>query len=219
SCFKYRMPDDPYYAPVVPDMPEKNLQGNGGLFQSARNLNLYEDIKAIQVGDILTVKLSESTNASKSAETKTKKEDTVSIPDPTIFGTTPNFRIPGGLPLKETRDRNLTTTSGAVSNEFKGKGESTQKNTLTGDITVVVAQIFPNKNLFIRGEKWVELNQGSEFIRLSGIVRQEDITPENTIESSKIANVRISYGGDGAPAESNMMGWLARFFNSPLQPF
>lgn len=76
-----------------------------------------------------------------------------------------------------------------------------------------------NGNLVIRGQKWIGINQGSEFIKLAGMVRPQDIAPDNTIMSTRVANAQIAYGGEGVINESNNMGWLARFFNSPVFPF
>ena len=104
-------------------------------------------------------------------------------------------------------------------NSFDGAGGSEQSNSLKGDITVTVAAVYPNGNMLIKGEKVMHLNQGSEVIRISGIVRPADVTPKNTVFSTQIADVQITYAGDGAVADSNEQGWLARFFNSPLWPF
>jgi len=76
----------------------------------------------------------------------------------------------------------------------------------------------PNGNLFIKGEKWLTLNQGNEFIRIAGIIRPEDISTDNTIPSTKVANARISYSGTGDLDESNKMGWLSKFFSSSWFP-
>jgi len=101
-------------------------------------------------------------------------------------------------------------------NTFAGNGTSAQNNNLTGSITVTVSAVLANGNLSIRGEKWLNLTQGSEFIRLTGIVRPYDIDADNTVASSKIANPRITYRGTGAINEANQEGWLARFFSGPL---
>ncbi len=101
---------------------------------------------------------------------------------------------------------------------FAGSGDSAQSNSLTGEIAVTVTDILPSGNLVIRGEKIIGLNQGSEFIRLSGLVRPKDVSTENIVFSRKIANARIYYGGGGVIAESNSKGWLARLFDSPMFP-
>ena len=103
--------------------------------------------------------------------------------------------------------------------DFTGSGDSEQSNSLRGEIAVTVVDILPNGNLVVRGEKIIGLNQGSEFIRLSGMVRPQDISSDNIVMSRKIANARIFYGGGGVVAESNSRGWLSRFFDSPLFPF
>ena len=83
---------------------------------------------------------------------------------------------------------------------------------------MTVVNVLPNNNLIIRGEKWLTLNAGDEYIRLTGIIRPEDISPGNQIESSKIANARIQYSGTGSFSEAQQQGWLTRFFNSSWWP-
>ena len=102
---------------------------------------------------------------------------------------------------------------------FDGEGDSSQSNSLNGDITVTVVERFANGNLRIRGEKWVTINQGREFIRVSGIVRPYDIAPDNSIDSTRVADARIAYSGRGALAAANRMGFLSRFLNSVMHPF
>ncbi|MGD8525667.1 MAG: flagellar basal body L-ring protein FlgH, partial [Thioalkalispiraceae bacterium] len=103
--------------------------------------------------------------------------------------------------------------------EFAGEGSSTQSNSLTGRIGVTVVEVMSNGNMKVRGEKLLHLNQGDEFIRISGIVRQVDVRSDNTIPSTLVANAQISYGGNGALAEANSQGWLSRFFSSSWWPF
>ena len=102
---------------------------------------------------------------------------------------------------------------------FDGEGTSEQSNSLNGFISVTVVEVLPNRNLVVRGEKLINLNRGNEFVRISGIVRPEDITADNVVQSTRIANVGISYAGTGELADSSSMGWLTRFFNSSLWPF
>jgi flagellar L-ring protein precursor FlgH len=103
--------------------------------------------------------------------------------------------------------------------KFTGSGAADQSNSLVGDISVTVIELLPNGNLKVRGEKRVTLNQGNEYIRLSGIVRPVDIAADNTISSDKIADPTIMYTGDGAMADASKMGWLARVIYSPWFPF
>jgi flagellar L-ring protein precursor FlgH len=103
--------------------------------------------------------------------------------------------------------------------KFDGEGASKQSNSLTGYVTVTVARVLPNGNLFVKGEKWIGINQGREYVRLSGVIRPIDLAADNSISSHKVANVNVSYGGKGALADANAQGWLSRFFNSPWTPF
>jgi flagellar L-ring protein precursor FlgH len=104
------------------------------------------------------------------------------------------------------------------SRDFSGSAKSSQQNTLRGAIAVTVHQVLPNGTLLVKGEKALKLNQGDEYIRLSGLVRLEDINSNNQISSQNVANARISYAGRGALNDSNSAGWLTRFFTHPLFP-
>ncbi len=202
---------DPNYAPVRPKAPPLPPEGDGALYHGGYSMNWWEDLRANRVGDILTVTLSESTNASKSAKTSADKASSNSISNPTLFGQPTSFNV-GGL----SRDLSFETSS---THSFEGDGSSEQKNLLRGNITVTVTDVLPNGYLMIRGEKRIGINQGNEYIKLSGIVRPYDVTAGNTILSTQIADPTIVYVGDGMVNDSNVMGWLARFFISAIMPF
>ncbi|MDJ0882145.1 MAG: flagellar basal body L-ring protein FlgH [Gammaproteobacteria bacterium] len=199
---------DPMFAPVDLKAPRFQPVNNGSIFQAGRSVRLFEDSKAFRIGDLLSVKLSESTNASKSAATNTKKDDDVSIGAGTLLGVTPTYKGDSFLQNELESER-----------EFAGSGDSAQSNSLQGEISVMVSDILPNGNLVVRGEKIIGLNQGSEFIRIAGIVRPQDVSANNEVLSGKLANARIFYGGGGVIAEANSKGWLSRFFDSPTFPF
>ena len=106
-----------------------------------------------------------------------------------------------------------------TSQDFSGNGAATQSNKLDGFITVTVYKRLSNGNLLVRGQKWVAINSGREFVRLQGIVRPSDIAPDNSVLSWRVADAYISYGGQGTVANASKPGWLFRFFNSPHTPF
>ncbi len=199
---------DPLYAPV--DMKAARFQpvNNGSIYQQGRSVRLFEDTKAFRIGDLLSVTLSESTNASKSAATTTAKDDEITIGAGTILGVTPTYQ--GDQVLNNALNSERA---------FTGSGDSSQSNSLSGQITVMVVDVMPSGNLLVRGEKLIGLNQGSEYLRISGIVRPQDVSSDNVVQSTKLANARIYYGGGGAIAEANTKGWLSRFFDSPVFPF
>jgi flagellar L-ring protein FlgH len=200
--------------PVVP-VPDPT---NGAIFQAGFSVELFTDRQAKRVGDILTVQLLENITGETSSATDVNKTNNTLITNPTIFGQTPNFSLPGSVPLTANTGLSLANSL-ASSNSFAGDADTKKSNKLTGDIGVTVVEVYPNGNLFVRGEKRMTVNQGVEYIRLSGIVRSGDIGADNTVVSTKVVDATIRYVSEGQDADANKMGWLARFFNSPIFPF
>lgn len=217
GCATVQPPRDSY-RPTYPPVAAPPPQANGAIYQAGYSMALFEDLKARRVGDTITVVLQERTQASKDAKTDTSKANDITIANPTILGSSPQFNVPGIVPLVSNRGNSLETGMSS-SQDFTGEGSSSQGNSLTGNITVTIAEVLPNGNLVVRGEKWLTLNQGDEYIQISGIVRPFDIKTDNTILSSQVADARITYSGEGMVADSNKMGWLSRFFASAIWPF
>lgn len=200
--------DDAEWAPTPPPAPQIAAgQADGSIYHDQQNMELFADPRAHRVGDILTVALVESTQASKKATTSTSKTDKAKIASPTVLGQ--NLSIGG----------NAANIGLDGERSFDGAGSSTQSNQLVGQITVTVAQRLSNGNLLVRGEKWLTINQGQELVRISGIVRPQDIGQDNVVPSTRVADARISYTGRGTLADANTRGWLSRFFNSKWMPF
>jgi flagellar L-ring protein FlgH len=209
---------DPAYAATRPQSLPETAPNSGAIYQPSRTMALFEDRLARHVGDILTIRLVESTSASKNASTNTKKESTVDSAAPTIFGTTPQFSLSQRFPLANTSHLNFGATVDSKQ-KYTGQGDSSQGNSLTGSISVTVAEVLGNGNLVVRGEKLLTLNQGHEHVRIAGIVRPSDIAPDNSVSSTLVADAQITYAGEGVVADANSMGWLSRFFNSSWWPF
>jgi len=209
---------DPEFSPMRPPIIPVPAPANGAIYQADFSRELFTDAQARRVGDILTVNLVENLTASSKSETTVEKDNTTAITNPTILGQTPQFSLSSLLPLTATDG--LTLANSLISaNQFEGESDTSKSDSLSGNITVTVVEVYPNGNLYIRGEKRLTVNQGREYVRLSGIVRRGDIQANNTVESSKIADATIVYVGEGQAGDANRMGWLARFFNSPLFPF
>ena len=198
----------PTMAPLQPIMPPQAEPTAGAIYAAGPPLQLYSDRRARDVGDLLTITLLENTTAQTSANTATNKESNLSLGTPSILGAPVTL---GG------KDILSATAKGA--RDFTGKGNSAQSNRLQGNVTVTVVQRLPNGNLVVQGQKNLRLNQGDELVQVQGIVRPGDISADNTVPSSRVAEARIVYGGRGPVAQSNAMGWLSRFFNSGLTPF
>ncbi|MFT7287397.1 MAG: flagellar L-ring protein precursor FlgH [Halieaceae bacterium] len=213
ACAGVEGPPHPTYVAIEPiEYPpaiESTAPSTGSLYAGPRSMSLFADVRAHEIGDIVSVLLSESTSAAKSADTDLTRDGSISLPEPTILGGP--VSIKGGRYSLETQIDS--------SSSFGGEASSAQSNSLSGFIAVQVSRVLPNGNLVIQGEKWIKINQGDEYIRLRGIIRPEDLSPTNTIPSTLVADARISYGGSGALDQSNTPGWLTRFFMSPLMPF
>lgn len=197
---------DPSFAATRPTTTVPPAPSNGAIYQTGREMAWFEDLKARRVGDLLTVVLEETTTASKSAKTTVDKDNANTVANPTLLGNA----FGGALGI---------SSSLSSVHAFEGEGKSDQKNSLDGTISVTVTEVMGNGNLVVRGEKVVTINTGDEHIRIYGIVRPVDISPDNTISSTKVADAEIIYSGRGAVADSNVVPWLARFFVSALMPF
>jgi flagellar L-ring protein precursor FlgH len=211
ACASTQVEPDPTahidFHPVYADAGAQAV-GAGGVFNRAGSFDLFMDLRARAVGDILTIALVEKTNAQKEQSTSTAKKSKTDTGTPIIAGGPVTWNGKQILNNSITGDR-----------AFDGKADSSQSNSLIGNITVSVAERLPNGNLLVRGEKLININQGEEYIRLQGIIRPVDIGPDNAVASTKVADAKISYSARGALADSNKQGWLSRFFNSPIFPF
>lgn len=183
--------------PQVIQQPQAN---NGSIYQpGSSRLVLFEDRRARNVGDTLTILISEKTNASKKSSSSAERKSDVSASIPII----------AGLPFKSFQGAKLGAES---ENKFDGKGESAANNLFTGTIAVTVIEVLANGNLLVSGEKQLAINQGTEYVRFSGVVNPVNITSANTVSSPLVADARIEYKGGGYIDEAQTMGFLARFF-------
>ena len=176
---------------------------NGAIYQSGREVVLAENPIAHHVGDIVTIVLNESTVAQKNATTTTQKANTIAMPGTQLINKSVSW----------------LTNNTNNSSKFDGEGASAQSDSLTGYLTATVLKVLPNGNLFIAGEKQIGLNQGKEYIRVTGVIRPIDLASDDSIPSYRVASAQINYNGKGAIADANAQSWLSRFFNSPWVPF
>jgi len=179
---------------------------NGSIFQSAQPVNygyqpLFEDRRPRNIGDTLTIQLQENVSASKSSSANASRDGE------TNFGFETVPRALSGL--FGNGNANLDVSGG---NTFNGRGGANASNTFSGTLTVTVDQVLANGNLHVVGEKQIAINQGTEFIRFSGVVNPRTISGSNTVASTNVADARIEYVGNGYINEAQNMGWLQRFF-------
>ncbi|MEO9655833.1 flagellar basal body L-ring protein FlgH [Marinomonas sp.] len=195
--------DDPYYAPVYPNGLEPFQAPTGGIYRPDMGDVFFGDQKASRVGDILTINLNETTTSTKANAATVSKSASATLENPTVLGET--LRLDTDLPQQGT--------------DFSGNASANQNNSLNGTISVTVVKVYSNGLLAVRGEKWLRLNQGDEYIRFSGVVRKQDISPNNTVESERVADARITYSGTGDVAAGSEQGWVSRLLNSSDMPY
>lgn len=186
-----------------PQVQPVQAASNGTIYQLAAYRPLFEDRRARQVGDTLTIAINEKTQASKKASSNGEKTGSVK----TSIGNI------SGLPLKMLQGLGVTAES---SNTYDDKSEINSGNNFTGNVAVTVVEVLPNGNLVVAGEKQIALDKGTEFIRLSGVVQPDTILAGNTVPSSKVADARFEYRTSANFDKAELMNWLGRFFLSVL---
>ena len=212
---------DPY-VPVFPKQATSSVRPTGSIFADEQGSRLFGHKQSFAVGDVITVILTESTQAQRRSGLEAVKEGT-NIP---LKGLKSIIANPIGTPAKGTsswlrrqsKDTFLATDFDDLTVETKGRGTANQAASLNGAIAVLITQILPNGNLVIQGQKRLSLSEGSETVRLSGVVSTSDIQPDNTVLSSRIAGAQIAYQGTGELAEFAKVNWGTRFFNK-VWPF
>ncbi|SES69861.1 flagellar L-ring protein precursor FlgH [Nitrosomonas marina] len=206
-------PSTTIHQPITsrPLQTEVTTDISGGIFQGVshaagtRYTPLFEDRRARGIGDTIIVTLNEKTNARKQSGSNVDRSGSFDFSIPTAVL---------GIPLDFLGGTEVET---ATNNTFDGKGASSSNNDFTGTIAVTVIEVMPNGNLLVSGEKQIGINQGHEFIRLSGMVNPINII-NNTVSSVQVADARIEYRANGYIDEAQTMGWLSRFFLN-VSPF
>ncbi|OHC94957.1 MAG: flagellar biosynthesis protein FlgH [Sphingomonadales bacterium RIFCSPLOWO2_12_FULL_63_15] len=201
---KKRDAERAHYAPSIVAQPPVP-QANGSIFQTSVGYTpLTSGARATTVGDIITIVLVERTQATKSNSADTSRNGNIGLAPPTTGVLSKLF--------------SASDVAMGGQNNFAGQGGATQSNALSGEITVTIAAVYPNGTMLVKGEKALTLNRGDEYIQISGLVRQADISPDNRIASTRVADAKIIYTGKGEIARASKQGWLQSFF-SMISPF
>ena len=187
----------PEFAPVFPAAQEEPRQATGAIYVGRQSDSWFGRGRNFQVGDVITVLLSESTQAVRSQNNALSRKSS-------------NDALPlSVLQSKLTNNTSLFGGTSLAGNTIAstGAGSADQLATLTGSIAVSVVSVMANGNLVLRGEKQLALTEGSEIIQVAGIIRQEDVAPNNTVQSRRLANAQITYRGTGDLAATAQAGW------------
>jgi flagellar L-ring protein precursor FlgH len=192
----------------------KEKAADGAIYSAAQTGFFSGDRRARNVGDVLTVNITETISATKSNDGSVTKKGSLAVGLPTaLFG--PVGVISGIFGGSKGGNAAFGAT---VDEAFAGSGAANQSNTITGTMTVMVTRVYANGNMWIEGQKLLSVSQGEEYVRVSGLVRPDDIGPGNTVVSNRIAQANITYTGAGDIADASKQGWYGRAFNalSPL---
>jgi flagellar L-ring protein precursor FlgH len=191
-----------------PPSYQKAQPSPGSLFSGYENL--FSDLKARNVGDTITIKVYENIQGSGSSQTGAQKKSTydINVNKPTVLGK----EVPG-----DTRNP-LLNFSTSPKSSFTGKGATSRNAKLIATISARVVKVYPNGDLYVVGQKVIKINDDYQVLKISGIVRPSDIGPDNSVPSSKVANMFVEYNGKGYFNESSKPGWLARLL-AKIWPF
>ncbi|WP_228769295.1 MULTISPECIES: flagellar basal body L-ring protein FlgH [unclassified Limnohabitans] len=212
------MAHSPEFAPVMPSAVERPRMATGAIYNGRMSDNFFGRTRNYRVGDVITVDLNESTQAGRQQINNLSRE---AANDVVPSGLT--SRLAGAaLPTKILGTKLDGVLGGlnlnAATIESAGKGTADQRASLSGSVTVTVTEVLPNGNLMVRGEKQLALTEGAEVIQVSGIIRPDDVSPNNVVQSRRLANAQIAYRGSGDMANATKAGWGTRALFS-LWPF
>ncbi len=182
--------------------------------------SLYEDRKARRVNDLVTILIAENTAATNTASTNDSRDSTAAYAVDDLFGANTDFGIQTWPLIKKLYPglKFTPTASGSSKSNFAGKGDTTREGTITAAITAKVVEVLPNSNMVIESRKEVVVNNEKQIIVLRGIVRPDDISTNNTITSTYVADAQIYLVGDGVLADKQSQGWLVRALDN-IWPF
>jgi flagellar L-ring protein precursor FlgH len=211
STHRPQMPDTRLPSDSAPPIAVETPQAPGSLWTETRG-SLFGDIKARQVGDILTVAIFEQATASREATTSTGRSSTNNAGITNFFGLEADLAN-WHRALDPTK---LINTS--YENDFKGTGSTSRKEDLVATLTTRVVEVYPNGNLRIEGGKTVTVNNEDQIIVLTGIVRPSDISPQNIVSSKFVLDAKIAYTGKGVISDKQKPGWMVRILDN-IWPF
>ncbi len=177
------------------------------------NGNLFEDRKARRLNDLVTINVVESLSGSGKADTNSSRESTLDFELTKFLGMNKDFNLHNVIGLKDLfKDGNVFDPSIATTSKskHKGAGDTNREGTLVATVTAKVIEVMPNGNLVLEGRKELTINDEKQILVLSGMVRPDDISSDNTIVSSKIADAQVYYVGDGVIQEKQSPGWMVR---------
>ncbi len=198
-------PMPPKYIYAKSEVTEEK-PADGSLWRRRRSL--FEDRKARELNDLVTILITEKTKAEKTATTDAERDSSADFGVDDVFGLPLDlgFRWKNGYPFSPS-------AKGSAKSTLKGKGTTTREGTVVATITAKVVEVLPNDNLVIEGRKEVLVNNEKDILVIRGIVRPDDIREDNTVYSEHVADAQIYLVGKGVIDDKQNSGWLVRFLD------
>jgi flagellar L-ring protein precursor FlgH len=196
--------------------PEPMPAAEGSLFNPNQETSFYSDFRARHIGDVVTIVIQENLKGSKNVNTQTARDSDMNLGLTGIMGLEFTKRVGPRYP-----DATLDPTNavgGSTTDSFKGSGKTSADASLTGTISARVVQLLPGRNLLIEGSRELRINNETQYLIISGVIRPQDLGPDNTVPSTRIADARIEYTGGGVLSEKQNPAWFARMLGA-MAPF
>ncbi len=210
GCAQNMQPPPPTMAMTkfpTPPPVHRQEQHEGSLYTSERGASLISDFRARYVGDVITIVIAENLKGSKDVNTQTQRQSEMNVGLTGILG----------LDFKKRMEPKYNTTidatkaiGGSTTDKFLGTGKTSRNASLTGTISARILEVLPGGNLVVRGTRSLRINNETQYLTLTGVVRPQDIAPDNTVSSTKIADAQIEYTGGGVLSEKQRPAWFAR---------
>lgn len=210
-----RVPVQTVPASIAGDTPISTTAApsDGSLWRDRGDIGeLFINAKARRLGDIVTIKIVENSSATNKASTNTDRSSTMSA------GLEGFFNMEKRFPADQPFFNPFSGVKAGINSEFEGTGATQRSGALTAYMTARVVEILPNGNLIIEGNREVRVNAENQMITLTGVIRPRDISADNVIQSTYIADARIAYSGTGVLNDRQRPGWLTRVFDK-VWPF
>lgn len=212
GCSTVTLPPEPPKYIEKKEVPTHTFSSNS---LWAENTSIFSDIKARNLNDIVMIRVIENVSALGRANTKTSRDSSLDASIDNFLGAPLNFN------KNNLWGKNNTFTpqvKGAMKDNFKGDGETTRQSKLDATISAKIVEVLPNGNLVLESRKEVAINRENQILILKGIIRPEDIQPDNTVLSTKVADIKIYLVGDGIIGDKQGQGWLVRIIDK-IWPF
>lgn len=204
--------------PPVETYEPRAIRSEGSIFSEDARMDLFADMKARRVGDIVTINIVENSNASKNVNTALGRSSSIEAQTDALLGLEDPRNIPGiGKAFKAMKINGLGIDT-SYDSSFSGSGSTNRNENMTATMSARVIQVLPNGNLVLRGSQEIMVNNEKQYITIQGVVRPTDIAADNTVLSTYMADARIDYTGEGDLSRKQRQGWLARFFDT-IWPF